>query len=72
LIVLKIWGKSGKIFGKSGKSFPLYSISLKKKKFDSLFSKFISSKKKIFTPFTCQSFFKITFKNSIEFRGLGE
>jgi hypothetical protein len=48
----KILGKSGKIFGKSGKSFPLYSIFYKKKKFDSLFSKFISSKKKIFTHLT--------------------
>jgi hypothetical protein len=60
-------GKNGKIFGKSGKLFPLYSIFYKKKKFDSLFSAFISSKKKIFTPLTCQSFFRITFKNSIDF-----
>ena len=65
LIVLKIRGKSGKIFGKSGKPFPLYSLFYKKKKFDSLFSAFIS--KKIFTPLACQSFFKITFKNSIDF-----
>jgi len=67
LIVLKIREKNGKIFVKSGKLFPLYSIFYKKKKFDSLFSKFISSKKKIFTPLTCQSFFRITFKNSIDF-----
>jgi len=67
LIVLKIREKNGKILGKSGKLFPLYSIFYKKKKFDSLFSAFISPKKKIFTPFTCQSFFKITFKNSIDF-----
>jgi len=62
LIVLKIRGKSGKILIKSGKTFPLYSIFYKKKKFDSLFSAFIPSKKKIFTPLACQSFFKITFK----------
>jgi hypothetical protein len=40
------WGKSGKIFGKSGKIFPLYSFLCKKKKFYSIFSRFIILKKK--------------------------